>query len=80
MKNKLTDLNDHLFAQLERLGDESLKGDDLKTEIQRGKAVAEIGSAIIESARVTVEAMKIVGKGGIEKEDLPLLITGSRDK
>lgn len=77
MKNKLTDLNNHLFEQLERLNDSELKGEDLKTEIDRARAMAEVGGQIVFAAKVTVDAMKLVGKGDLRKEDLPLLISGS---
>ena len=55
MKNKLSDLNNHLFAQLERLGDESVKGDDLKNEIERGKAVAAVSKEIVSNAKLTLD-------------------------
>ena len=32
-KNTLGDLNNHLFAELERLDDESLKGDALQEDV-----------------------------------------------
>ena len=41
MKNKLTDLNNHLFAQLERLGDEDLSGEKIADEVKRAKARKE---------------------------------------
>ncbi|MGL5841191.1 MAG: hypothetical protein ACRCYK_05200 [Aeromonas hydrophila] len=56
MKNKLTDLNNHLFAQLERLGDESLTGEKLKEEILRSKAVSSVSSQIVNNARLALDA------------------------
>ena len=35
MKNTLSDLNNHLFAQLERLGEEDLDEDEIKKEVQK---------------------------------------------
>ena len=32
IKNTLTDLNNHLFAEMERLNDEDLRGEDMTTE------------------------------------------------
>lgn len=40
MKNKLSDLNDHLFTQLERLTNEDLNPEQLQMEIERGKAIS----------------------------------------
>ena len=42
MQNTLGDLNNHLFAQLERLGDEELVGDKLQEEITRSKSYFRI--------------------------------------
>lgn len=58
MKNTLGDLNNHLFAEIERLGDEDLKGDELKHEILRAKAVTEVASKIIDNANTVLEAEK----------------------
>jgi hypothetical protein len=56
MKNKLSDLNDHLFCQLERLGDEELKGDELKIEIERGRAITSVASQIIANGNLVMRA------------------------
>ena len=56
MKNKLSDLNNHLFAQIERLGDESISGDKLKEEIQRSQAVNNVAKMIVSNARLALDA------------------------
>lgn len=65
MKNKLIDLNNHLFAQIERLSDEDTKGDALKEEIDRSRAVAEVARHIIDNARLALDAEKEIGKGNV---------------
>ena len=56
MKNKLSDLNNHLFAQIERLGDESIVGDQLKEEIERSRAVNNVAKMIVSNARLALDA------------------------
>lgn len=56
MKNGLIDLNNHLFAQIERLSDESITGDNLKTEIDRSKAVSDIAAKIISNGQLVLNA------------------------
>ena len=58
MQNTLGDLNNHLFAQLERLGNEELEGDELKEEILRAKAVTDIAREIIDNANTVLDVMK----------------------
>ena len=58
MKNTLGDLNNHLFAELERLGDEDLKGEKLIEEISRAKSIADVSIQIISNAHVILQAEK----------------------
>ena len=47
MKNKLPDLQNHLFELIERLNDQELNGDDLKQEIERAMAVNNIARTAV---------------------------------
>jgi len=82
-KNKLLDLNDHLFAQIERLGDEDTKGSNLAEEIERSKAMSSIAKDIIGNARLVLDGEKYVNKDAHPREinrpamfqDKPVLIS-----
>ena len=59
MKNKIDDLRNHLFAQLERLGDEELEGEALDAEISRARAMSSVAGSITDTARVEVDYLKV---------------------
>ena len=77
MKNKISDLRDHMFAALERLGQEDLSKEDLEKEIARSQAISDVGKVIVESAKTEVLFAKLMGKK--EKQPTNFLELNSSD-
>ncbi|HRE44076.1 MAG TPA: hypothetical protein PKY87_08905 [Terricaulis sp.] len=66
MKNKISDLNNHLFAQLERLGDEDLTSEQIERECQRAEAICAVSEQLIRSATVSLKAAELIANNGGE--------------
>lgn len=71
MKNKLSDLNNHLFAELERLGDEEMTEEELKVEVVRAEAITEIAEKIISNANLALKAHCAAYDMGSARTTLP---------
>ena len=74
MRNTLGDLNNHLFAQIERLSDEELEGEKLKEELLRSKAIEGIAKEIISNANVVLQAKKHTTE--YMSENMPRMLEG----
>ena len=76
-RNTLGDLNNHLFAQLERLNDEEITGEKLEDEIIRTKAVIGVSKQIIANANVVLKAKSIELEYGKNNEkEMPKMLEG----
>lgn len=83
MKNRLTDLNDHLFMQLERLANEEMTPEQITAEVQRTAAIVDVADKIVDNARLTLSACDLVAKHGDRfMKHLPMIggPTGSEQK
>jgi len=59
--NQINDLRQMLFNQLERLADPSC---NLDKEVMRTKAMTDVSSQLVNSAKVEVDYMRITGQKG----------------
>lgn len=64
MKNKLSDLNNHLFAQLERLSEEDLTDEQLQKECARADAIVSVAEQIAKGADLQLKAAALVAAHG----------------
>ncbi len=70
-KNKLSDLNDHLFAQLERLSSEDMSIEDIEKEVKRAGAMGQVADKITGNADLQLKAAKLFADHG--EKMLPML-------
>jgi len=59
MRNKLGDLNNHLFAALERLADEDMTADQIEQEAKRADAIVSVADKIIGNADLQLKAARL---------------------
>lgn len=70
-KNKLIDLNNHLFLALERLNEEDLTKEQLELEAKRSESIIGISKQIINNAKTNLAAMKLISEGDIDSDRIP---------
>lgn len=71
IKNRQIDLDNHLFAELERLGDESLTDEQLEKEIERAKAISNVAKQINASRANSLKATEYLDKAEAAHPKLP---------
>ena len=79
MKNKMIDLHNHLFAQLERLSDEDLDDEKLGLELNRTRAMTSVSIQIIDNVRLMLKAQTVIRENMIKNPPEMLGIEGYAD-
>ncbi|WP_088183950.1 hypothetical protein [Sphingobium sp. Z007] len=80
MKNKLSDLNNHLFAQLERLGEEGLTSEQIQDEVKRSEAITDVADQIIRNADLQLKAVTVLANHGDRFKPMLPMIGGTTEQ
>lgn len=74
MNNKISDLNNILFEQMERINDDSLTEEELNIAIKKADAINSIAKTVVDNARNVIQAQKMLAEcDGYRKVDMTFL-------
>ena len=77
----LGDLNNHLFAQLERLSKDDLTADQIEQEVKRGAGMVAVADQIIRSGELQFRAANLIASHGDRmKKAMPLIPYAGKDE
>lgn len=72
MGNALSDLNNILFSQIQRLANgENLNPEDMKKEIEKAKAIEGLSKQIISNAKLQLDAVKFSNTSRTAARQMP---------
>lgn len=75
MQNHLSDLNNHLFAELERLSDEDMDDGQIEREIARAKAINATAQAIVANGNLALRAAEFQDSALSAHATVPAMLT-----
>ena len=73
MKNRMRDLNNTLFEQLERLNDAELDAEGIGREAKRASAIVDVADRIIDNHATVIRVFESAAKAGVRIEQPALL-------
>lgn len=81
MKNTLSDLNNYLFEQIERLNDDSLSDEDLEKELKKSDAITKIAKTVIDNGNLALRVKQHLDEYGQgEKYNMPNMLESKDEK
>ena len=72
MKNTLTDLNNYLFEQMERLYDDSLSEEELERELRKTDSIVKLSEKIITNGELAFKTMQHMDQYGYRQKERAL--------
>lgn len=79
MTHKLSDLNNHLFAQLDRLAKDGMSAEEIETEVKRADAIVALADQVTKGADTQLKAAKLFAEHGAQVLPHLPLIGSSRE-